>query len=74
MTVGVGHWLSKQKILLEEKTKNAGGLSPASRLNDKVGYLFFSVAMRKATRPSSGTVSSWMLKPLPSACAHALAK
>jgi hypothetical protein len=38
----------------------------------QVNYLFFSVAMRKATRPSSGTVSSWMLKPLPSACAHAL--
>ena len=28
--------------------------------------------MRKATGPFSGTVSSWMLKPLPSACAHAL--
>jgi hypothetical protein len=41
-------------------------------LNDEVGYLFFSVAMRKASHPSSGTVSSWMLKPLPSACAQAL--
>jgi hypothetical protein len=54
------------------ETKKADGIAPASRLNDQVGYLFFSVAMRKATRPSSGTVSSWMLKPLPSACAHAL--
>jgi hypothetical protein len=44
----------------------------AGRLNDQFAYLFFSVAMRNATRPSSGTVSNWMLKPLPSACAHAL--
>ena len=35
-------------------------------------YLVFSEAGRRAMRPSSGTVSSWMLKPLPSACAHAL--
>jgi len=28
----------------------------------QVNYLFFPLAMRKATRPSSGTVSSWMHK------------
>jgi hypothetical protein len=31
-----------------------------------------SPAQDYRARPSSGTVSSWMLKPLPSACAHAL--
>jgi len=34
-------------------------------------YSDFSEAMRSVIRPSSGSVSICMLKPLPSACAHA---
>jgi hypothetical protein len=50
------------------KQENGGRAFTTSRLNDQAGYLVFSEAMRKVMRPSSGTVSSWLLKPLPLAC------